>query len=45
VEYTNLIHSYFHGEFSKDFIGLVCYVIEVFDNSPGKKEAMGRRVV
>lgn len=45
VEYTNLIHSYFHGEFSKDFIGLVCYVIEVFDNSPGKKEAMGRRIV
>lgn len=45
VEYTNLIHSYFHGKFSKDFIGLICYVIEVFDNSPGKKEAMGRRVV
>ena len=45
VEYTNLIHSYFHGKFSKDFIGLICYVIEVFDNSPGKKEAMGRRIV
>ena len=45
VEYTNLIHSYFHGKFSKDFIGLICYVIEVFDNSPSKKEAMGRRVV
>jgi hypothetical protein len=45
VEYTNLIHSYFHGKFSKKFIGLICYVIEVFDNSPGKKEAMGRRIV
>ncbi len=45
VEYTNLIHSYFHGKFSKNFIGLICYSIEVFDNSPGKKEAMGRRIV
>lgn len=45
VEYTNLIHSYFHGKFSKDFTGLICYVIEVFDNSPGKKEAMGKRIV
>jgi len=45
VEYTNLIHSYFHGKFSKDFIGLICYVIEVFDNSPGKKDGMGKRIV
>jgi len=45
VEYTNLIHSYFHGKFSKKFIGLICYVIEVFDNSPGKKEALGKRIV
>lgn len=48
VEYTNLIHSYFHGKFSKDFIGLICYVIEVFDNSPPSKErktSMGVRVV
>ncbi len=45
VEYTNLIHSYFHGKFSRNFIGLICYVIEVFDNTPGKKEAMGKRIV
>lgn len=45
VRYTNLIHSYFHGKSSKDFIGLICYVIEVFDNSPGKKEAMGVRII
>jgi len=45
VEWTNRIHSYFHGKFRKKFIGLICYVIEVFDNSPGKKEALGQRLI
>ncbi len=36
VEYANLIHSYFHGHFDRDFIAVVYHVIEVFDNSPGK---------
>jgi len=34
VEYVNLIHSYFHGEFSTMFIAVIYHVIEVYDNSP-----------
>ncbi len=48
VKYINLIHSYFHGNFSKDFIAAVYYVNQVYDNSPmgGNPETgMGRRVV
>jgi len=44
VEYVNLIHSYFHGEFSQQFITVIYHVIEVYDNSPGSKEGMGRRI-
>lgn len=44
VKYANLIHSYFHGEFSKEFIGVIYYVVEVFDNTPGRK-GLGKRVV
>ncbi len=44
VRYTNLIHSYFHGKFDKDFIGLLFYVIEVFDNTPGRKNALGKKL-
>jgi hypothetical protein len=44
VEYVNLIHSYFHGKFSKMFIAVIYNVIEVYDNSP-KSEARGRRIV
>jgi hypothetical protein len=43
VRYINLIHSYFHGEFSKNFIAAVYNVVEVYDNSP-QKEARGRRI-
>lgn len=35
-EYANLIHSYFHGHFSRDFIAIVLYVSRVFDSTPGK---------
>lgn len=45
VRYANLIHSYFHGAFDKQFIAVVYYVVEVFDNSPGNKEAKGQRIV
>ncbi|MBD3284751.1 hypothetical protein GF359_00280 [candidate division WOR-3 bacterium] len=45
VKYANLIHSYFHGHFDKTFIAVVYYVVEVFDNSPGKPEAKGQRIV
>ncbi|MDO9547469.1 MAG: hypothetical protein Q7J65_00695 [Candidatus Marinimicrobia bacterium] len=43
VRYINLIHSYFHGEFSKDFIAAVYHVVEVYDNSP-QKEGRGLRI-
>jgi len=45
VEYINLIHSYFHGKFDKEFIAVVYYVTEVFDNSPGRKDARGLKIV
>ncbi len=44
VKYANLIHSYFHGKFSRMFIAVVYNVIEVYDNSPEPK-ARGRRIV
>ncbi|MEA1986280.1 MAG: hypothetical protein U9N76_02170, partial [Candidatus Marinimicrobia bacterium] len=45
VEYVNLIHSYFHGEFSIKFIGVIYHIIEVYDNSPGDKDAKGTRMM
>jgi len=30
VDYVNLIHSYFHGEFSKEFITVIYNVIDLF---------------
>ncbi len=35
VTYTNLAHSYFHGDFPRLFPGIIVHVVEVFDNSPG----------
>lgn len=35
VRYTNMAHSYFHGEFPRLFPGIIVHVTEVFDNSPG----------
>jgi len=45
LHYVNLIHSYFHGHFDKEFIAVIYYVVEVFDNSPGKSQAKGQRIV
>lgn len=45
VEYVNLIHSYFHGEFKKKFIAVIYHIIEVYNNTPGTKKGMGKRVV
>ncbi|MEA2104316.1 MAG: hypothetical protein U9P79_06725 [Candidatus Cloacimonadota bacterium] len=45
VKYINLVHSYFHGQFSKQFITVVYYIVEVYDDSPGEEDAMGRRIV
>lgn len=35
VEYTNLAHSYFHGDFPRMFPGILVHVLETFDNTPG----------
>lgn len=35
VEYTNIAHSYFHGEFPRMFPGILVHVLESFDNTPG----------
>jgi len=45
VEYCNLVHSYFHGRFDQEFAAAVYYVVEIFDNSPGNPQAIGRRVM
>lgn len=45
LEYTNLVHSFFHGKFEKRFIAMIFYLIEEFNNTPGSREGMGRRVV
>ncbi len=44
VKYVNLVHSYFHGHFDKQFIAVIYYVIEVYDNSPGRADAKGKRM-
>ncbi|MDI6851359.1 MAG: hypothetical protein QMD82_05425 [bacterium] len=44
VKYANLIHSYFHGHFDREFIAVIYYVVEVFDNTPGRR-GLGKRVV
>ncbi|RKZ30386.1 hypothetical protein DRQ36_05715 [bacterium] len=37
VEYINLVHSYFHGEFRTAFIAVIYHVVEVYDNSPASR--------
>jgi len=40
AHFTNLVHSYFHGKFSRQFITAIYYVIEEFDNTPGEKRGV-----
>ncbi len=35
VKYTNLAHSFFHGEFPRLFPGILVHILETFDNTPG----------
>jgi hypothetical protein len=35
VNYTNLAHTFFHGEFPRLFPGILVHVTAVFDNTPG----------
>jgi len=44
VEYINLVHSYFHGEFSKDFIAVIYNVVESYNSSPGNDNGRGKRI-
>jgi hypothetical protein len=44
VRYVNLIHSFFHGEFPRDYIAVVYYNIEIYDSSPGRKDARGTKL-
>lgn len=44
VEYVNLMHSYFHGEFPRDYIASVYFVTEVYDSSPGRLDARGTKL-
>lgn len=45
VDYINLIHSYFHGKFPKQYIAVIYYVTELYDNSPGRMDARGLRLL
>ncbi|MBC8385662.1 MAG: hypothetical protein H8E57_09125 [Candidatus Cloacimonetes bacterium] len=45
IEYINLIHSYFHGDFSKEFIAVIYNVIESYNSSPGNENGRGTRMV
>jgi len=42
TQYVNLIHSYFHGKFPRDYIASVYYNVEIYDSSPGKGK--GRKI-
>lgn len=44
VEYVNLMHSFFHGEFPRDYIAVIYYNIEVYDSSPGRPDARGTKI-
>ncbi|MBP7310475.1 MAG: hypothetical protein KA984_04230 [Candidatus Cloacimonetes bacterium] len=42
--YVNLMHSYFHGAFPRDYIGAIYYNVEIYDSSPGKIEGRGTKI-
>ncbi|HNX38599.1 MAG TPA: hypothetical protein PKI15_09610 [Candidatus Cloacimonadota bacterium] len=44
IRYINLMHSYFHGQFPKDYIAAIYYNVEVYDSSPGRKDARGTKL-
>lgn len=44
VSYINLIHSFFHGEFPRDYIAVIYYNTEVYDSSPGRREGRGTKI-
>ena len=42
--YVNLMHSYFHGKFPRDYIAVIYYNTEIYDSSPGRKDARGTKI-
>lgn len=44
VRYVNLIHSYFHGAFNRDFIAALYFTVEIYDSSPGRDDARGTKI-
>ncbi len=44
VRYINLIHSFFHGSFPRDYIAVIYYNIEIYDSSPGRDDAKGTKL-
>ena len=40
LNYTNAIHSFFHGTFKRIFPVLIFYTIEAFNNTPGSKKGI-----
>ncbi|HNT51801.1 MAG TPA: hypothetical protein PKH19_00255 [Candidatus Syntrophosphaera sp.] len=44
VQYVNLMHSFFHGEFPRDYIAVIYYNVEIYDSSPGRKDARGTKI-
>ncbi|MCB5229445.1 MAG: hypothetical protein LHW44_05220 [Candidatus Cloacimonetes bacterium] len=42
--YVNLMHSFFHGEFPRDYIATIYYNTEIYDSSPGREDARGTRI-
>jgi hypothetical protein len=44
VQYVNLIHSYFHGSFDRDFIAVLYFNTEVYDSSPGRTGGKGTKL-
>jgi len=45
TQYVNLIHSFFHGKFPKDFITSMYFNVEVYDSSPGQSGGKGKRII
>ncbi len=43
-KYVNLMHSYFHGKFPRDYMAVIYYNTEVYDSSPGRKDARGTKI-
>lgn len=42
--YVNLMHSFFHGSFPRDYMAVIYYNTEIYDSSPGRKDARGTKV-